>query len=175
MTALRGISAAAGVAAAGERSSDAASMPAQERLAFLDRTEPLLAAAKVHRVALGAAKGSSAHECRCPMCKRATRAAREAKLHFTYPPTKASILRFGGSRTVNARLSMRDLVGVALPTGHRDGIFVMLRAYFDDSGTHGGSPVTGMGGLIGTVAQWEKFEIRLGQATEKTGTGQATA
>lgn len=47
---------------------------------------------------------------------------------------------------------------MALPTGHRDGIFVMLKAYFDDSGTHGGSPVTGMGGLIGTVDQWTRFE-----------------
>lgn len=54
--------------------------------------------------------------------------------------------------------SIKELAGVALPTGHREGIFVMLKAYFDDSGTHGGSPITGMGGLIGTVAQWERFE-----------------
>lgn len=34
----------------------------------------------------------------------------------------------------------------------------MLRAYFDDSGTHAGSPVVVMGGLIGTCTQWERFE-----------------
>jgi hypothetical protein len=35
---------------------------------------------------------------------------------------------------------------------------VILRAYFDDSGTHTNSEVTVMGGLIGTVEQWERFE-----------------
>ena len=34
----------------------------------------------------------------------------------------------------------------------------MLRAYFDDSGTHANSSVVVMGGLIGTVQQWERFE-----------------
>jgi len=34
----------------------------------------------------------------------------------------------------------------------------MLRAYFDDSGTHASSDVAVMGGLVGTVAQWEQFE-----------------
>jgi hypothetical protein len=36
----------------------------------------------------------------------------------------------------------------------------MLRAYFDDSGTHDGSLVTVMGGLIGTIDQWKDFEDR---------------
>jgi hypothetical protein len=36
----------------------------------------------------------------------------------------------------------------------------MLRAYFDDSGTHPGSPVTVVGGLMGTVDQWTFFEPR---------------
>jgi len=35
---------------------------------------------------------------------------------------------------------------------------MMLRAYFDDSGTHGNSEVVVMGGLIGSVEQWERFE-----------------
>jgi hypothetical protein len=35
---------------------------------------------------------------------------------------------------------------------------LMLRAYFDDSGTHTNSEVTVMGGLILTVEQWERFE-----------------
>jgi hypothetical protein len=34
----------------------------------------------------------------------------------------------------------------------------MLRAYFDDSGTHAGSRVTVVAGLIGTPTQWQKFE-----------------
>jgi hypothetical protein len=34
----------------------------------------------------------------------------------------------------------------------------MLKAYFDDSGTHKGSPAVVLGGLIGTILQWETFE-----------------
>src|SRR3954452_16879593 len=34
----------------------------------------------------------------------------------------------------------------------------MLRAYFDDSGTHDESKAVVVGGLIGTVAQWKGFE-----------------
>ena len=39
----------------------------------------------------------------------------------------------------------------------------MLKAYFDDAGTHGGSPLAVMGGLIGTIAQWDKLEDRWGK------------
>jgi hypothetical protein len=35
---------------------------------------------------------------------------------------------------------------------------MMLRAYFDDAGTHQNSNVVVIGGLIGTEAQWERFE-----------------
>lgn len=35
---------------------------------------------------------------------------------------------------------------------------MILRAYFDDSGTHADSDVVVMGGLIGTVSQWEHLE-----------------
>ena len=34
----------------------------------------------------------------------------------------------------------------------------MLRAYFDDSGTHNDSDVAVVGGLVGSVEQWAKFE-----------------
>jgi hypothetical protein len=34
----------------------------------------------------------------------------------------------------------------------------MLKAYFDDAGTHAASPAVVLGGLIGTVDQWERLE-----------------
>jgi hypothetical protein len=40
-----------------------------------------------------------------------------------------------------------------------EGLLLILRAYFDDSGTHSGSDVAVMGGLIGTSEQWERFEL----------------
>jgi hypothetical protein len=36
----------------------------------------------------------------------------------------------------------------------------MLECYFDDSGTHGGSPVVTWGGLFGTTAQWDYLDKR---------------
>jgi hypothetical protein len=42
--------------------------------------------------------------------------------------------------------------------GMDKGLPVMLRAFFDDSGTHRQSDVALIGGLIGTREQWEKFE-----------------
>ena len=39
----------------------------------------------------------------------------------------------------------------------------MLKAYFDDAGTHKGAPVAVMGGLIGTVEQWDELEKRWGR------------
>ena len=50
-------------------------------------------------------------------------------------------------------LSVRELAGLALPTGKPDGMFVMLRAYFDDSGSHADSEIVAIGGLVGTVSQ----------------------
>jgi hypothetical protein len=64
---------------------------------------------------------------------------------------------------MSAPFSIRELASVALPSGCRDGVFLMLRAYFDDAGTHAGAPVAVMGGLIGTVAQWERLEDAWGK------------
>jgi len=50
------------------------------------------------------------------------------------------------------------LASIALPSGSSEGVFVMLKGYFDDSGTHADSDVVVVGGLIGTVAQWQAFE-----------------
>jgi hypothetical protein len=49
------------------------------------------------------------------------------------------------------------LVKLVLPSGTLDGILVMLKAYFDDAGTHEGSPVVVLGGPIGTIPDWEYF------------------
>lgn len=40
-------------------------------------------------------------------------------------------------------------------------LFVILTGYFDESGTHGGSPVTIMAGVLGTANQWRRFETEL--------------
>jgi hypothetical protein len=39
----------------------------------------------------------------------------------------------------------------------------MLKAYFDDAGTHAGAPVAVMGGLIGTVTEWGQLEDAWGE------------
>lgn len=39
-------------------------------------------------------------------------------------------------------------------------IFVILTAYLDESGTHDGSPVTVMGGIVANAGQWKRFEAR---------------
>ena len=46
-----------------------------------------------------------------------------------------------------------DLASAVLPRRWREkGLLLMLKAYFDDAGTHAGAPIAVMGGLIGTVA-----------------------
>lgn len=51
---------------------------------------------------------------------------------------------------------MVDFAGVVLPHGSRDsGCLVMIRGYFDDSGTHGNSHVVVMAGLFGYPNQWD--------------------
>jgi hypothetical protein len=43
-------------------------------------------------------------------------------------------------------------------TGIDKGLVIMLRAYFEDSGTHRTSDAVLLGGLIGTCEQWNQFE-----------------
>jgi hypothetical protein len=37
-------------------------------------------------------------------------------------------------------------------------VFAVLYGYFDDAGTHDGSPVVCWGGFVGTMAQWDKLD-----------------
>lgn len=34
----------------------------------------------------------------------------------------------------------------------------MMKAFFDETGTHDGSDITGIGGFVGTAEAWEKLE-----------------
>ena len=40
---------------------------------------------------------------------------------------------------------------------------MVLTAYFDESGTHAGSPLSAMSGFVGDARQWRKFEKRVGK------------
>ena len=51
-----------------------------------------------------------------------------------------------------------ELAKLALPFRGANGCLFMLQAYLDDSGTHDGSPVVVIGGLIGPPDNWDRFE-----------------
>ena len=55
-------------------------------------------------------------------------------------------------------IPIREFASIILPSGAKDGVLVMLKAYFDDSGTDANSRVVVLGGLVGSVVQWEAFE-----------------
>jgi hypothetical protein len=48
----------------------------------------------------------------------------------------------------------------------------MLGAFFDDSGTHQGSDVVAMGGLLGTEPQWDVFEKKWNRTLQESIEGQ---
>lgn len=56
-------------------------------------------------------------------------------------------------------LSARELASIGFPIGQPRGVMAMLKLYLDDTGTHDGSPVVGVGGLIGSEAAWEAFDV----------------
>jgi len=52
---------------------------------------------------------------------------------------------------------------LCLALAHRwepDRNFVIITAYFDESGTHGGSPISLMAGFVGDARQWREFNSR---------------
>jgi hypothetical protein len=59
---------------------------------------------------------------------------------------------------MNAPILVRQILESVLPFGCADGKLLMLRAYFDDSGTHATTPLVVVGGLIGGPVQWYRFE-----------------
>lgn len=66
-----------------------------------------------------------------------------------------------------------DFIGnLCLALAHRwepERIFMILTAYLDESGTHGGSPVTVMGGILGRADQWARFATAFEQLKQKHG------
>lgn len=52
-----------------------------------------------------------------------------------------------------------QLAQMILPPG-RDGFFMFLRAFFDDSGTHGNSEMVVWGGVFGTVESFQLLEAK---------------
>lgn len=61
---------------------------------------------------------------------------------------------------MHGHISIRDFAGVVLSSGATDGILCMLKAYFDDSGTHGDSDIVLMAGVFGYPNQWDVFSER---------------
>jgi hypothetical protein len=58
---------------------------------------------------------------------------------------------------VKAPVSTTDLAQLLFGHAPRERVIVVLAAFFDDSGTHATSPVVAIGGLLGTMEQWNAF------------------
>lgn len=61
----------------------------------------------------------------------------------------------------NQRLPSGFIANLCLAHAHRwqpERMFVILTAYFDESGTHAGSPVTVVGAVMANALQWRRFE-----------------
>jgi len=48
-----------------------------------------------------------------------------------------------------------------------EALFVILTAYLDESGTHAGSPVTIMAGIMGNARQWQRFQTEIDRLRRK--------
>jgi len=55
-------------------------------------------------------------------------------------------------------LSAQELISVLHPKSDRRKITVVLKAYFDDSGTHQQSEITSVAGFIGDIDAWSVFD-----------------
>jgi hypothetical protein len=64
---------------------------------------------------------------------------------------------------------VRDLCVTLAHRWDPERIFVILTAYFDESGTHGDSPATVVAGLVGSTRQWAGFEAGVNRLKGKYG------
>ena len=56
-----------------------------------------------------------------------------------------------------------------LPLWRPGQVFVILTAFLDEAGTHAGSPITVMAGVLGTANQWRRFEAELTKLKSRYG------
>lgn len=74
---------------------------------------------------------------------------------------------------MNAPVRPTDFIGeLCVALAHRwepERNFMVLTAYFDESGTHEGSGLAGMAGFVGDARQWRKFEKRAGRLFKRFG------
>jgi hypothetical protein len=64
---------------------------------------------------------------------------------------------------------VRDLCVALAHRWEPEGLFVILTAYFDESGTHGDSPVTVMAGIMANARQWSVFQSGLDKIRSRYG------
>jgi Protein of unknown function (DUF3800) len=70
---------------------------------------------------------------------------------------------------VRATGIIRDLSVALFHRWEPERIFVILTSYFDESGTHDGSPATVMSGIMGTPSQWMRFQSEMDRIKKKYG------
>ena len=89
---------------------------------------------------------------------RDTYAAIPGAVPAAQPQTAADLYNRRWERGMSAVGSIRELSFALFHRWEPERIFVILTSYFDESGTHAGSPATVMAGVMGNVAQWNRFE-----------------
>jgi Protein of unknown function (DUF3800) len=63
----------------------------------------------------------------------------------------------------------RPVRGLSPSLGEPDRLFMILTVYFDESGTHSGSPATIMSGVMGSAKQWARFQTEMDKIKRRYG------